>query len=109
MTSLLTKFNTWMKILVNTTKLSLQTLKCIASNASKLKRRVLEGRVERHLSKTKFKHYIGPPKQDRKQSIKNKNNMSLSFHFDLFSGCWFVGLSVFRDFRMFTYISRITR
>ena len=29
---------------------------------------------------------IGPPKKDRKQSIKNKNNRSLSFHFDLFSG-----------------------
>ena len=38
--------------------------------------------------------YIGPQKQHRKQSIKNKNNRSLSFHFDLFSGCWFVGLSV---------------
>ena len=25
---------------------------------------------------------IGPPKKDRKQSIKNKNNRSLSFHFD---------------------------
>ena len=35
---------------------------------------------------------IGPPKQDtdRKQSIKNKNNRSLSFYFDLFSGCRFV-------------------
>ena len=32
-------------------------------------------------------NFIGPPKQDRKQSIKNKNNRSLSFHFDLFSGC----------------------
>ena len=31
----------------------------------------------------------------RKQSIKNKNNRSLSFHFDLFSGYWFVGLSAF--------------
>ena len=40
---------------------------------------------------------IGPPKQDRKQSIKNKNNRSLSFHFDLFSGCRFVRLSVFSD------------
>ena len=37
--------------------------------------------------------YIGPPKQDRKQSIKNKNNKSLSFHFDLFSGCRFVRFS----------------
>ena len=53
--------------------------------------------------------FIGPPKQDRKQSIKNKNNRSLSFHFDLFSGCPFIGLSVFPDFRMFAYISRITR
>ena len=36
------------------------------------------------------KRYIGPPKRDRKQSIKikNKNNRSLSFHFD------FLGLSV---------------
>ena len=42
--------------------------------------------------------YIGPPKQDRKQSIKNKNNKSLSFHFDLFSGCWFVRLSFFLIF-----------
>ena len=25
---------------------------------------------------------VGPPKKDRKQSIKNKNNRSLSFHFD---------------------------
>ena len=31
---------------------------------------------------------IGPPKKDRKQSIKNKNNRSPSFHFD------FLGLSV---------------
>ena len=38
---------------------------------------------------------IGPPKQDRKQSIKNKNNRSLSFHFDLFSGCRFIGFSGF--------------
>ena len=45
--------------------------------------------------------YIGPPKQDRKQSIKNKNNRSLSFHFDLFSGCRFVGLSVFPDFLLY--------
>ena len=52
---------------------------------------------------------IGPPKQDRKQSIKNKNNRSLSFHFDLFSGCrfvglsvcWFVGLPVFPNFRLY--------
>ena len=42
---------------------------------------------------------IGPPKQDRKQSIKNKNNRSLSFHFDLFSGCWFVDLLVCRFVR----------
>ena len=41
------------------------------------------------------KSLIGPPKQDRKQSIKNKNNRSLSFHFDLFSGCWFVRFSGF--------------
>ena len=40
-------------------------------------------------------YIIGPPQQDRKQSIKNKNNRSLSFHFDLFSGCRFVGLSGF--------------
>ena len=45
--------------------------------------------------------YIGPPKKDRKQSIKNKNNRSLSFHFDLFSGCWFVRLSVFPDFHLY--------
>ena len=38
---------------------------------------------------------IGPPKQVRKQSIKNKNNRSLSFHFDLFSGCRFVRFSGF--------------
>ena len=38
---------------------------------------------------------IGPPKQDRIQSIKNKNNRSLSFHFDLFSGCRFVRFSRF--------------
>ena len=44
---------------------------------------------------------IEPPKKDRKQSIKNKNNRSLSFHFDLFSGCWFVGLSVFPDFHLY--------
>ena len=25
---------------------------------------------------------VGPPKKDRKQSIKNENNRSLSFHFD---------------------------
>ena len=37
----------------------------------------------------------------RKQSIKNKNNRSLSFHFDLFSGYWFVGLSAFLDFRLY--------
>ena len=49
---------------------------------------------------------IGPPKQDRKQSIKNKNNRSPSFHFDLFSGCRFVRFS---GFSMFPYISRITR
>ena len=42
--------------------------------------------------------FIGPPKQDRKQSIKNKNNRSLSFHFDLFSGCRFVR---FPDFRLY--------
>ena len=46
-------------------------------------------------------HSIEPPKQDRKQSIKNKNNRSLSFHFDLFSGCRFVGLSVFPDSRLY--------
>ena len=40
-------------------------------------------------------YIIGPPKQDRKQSIKNKNNRSLSFHFDLFSGCRFVRFSGF--------------
>ena len=44
---------------------------------------------------------IGPPKQDKKQSIKNKNIRSLSFHFDLFSGCPFVRLSVFPDFRLY--------
>ena len=33
---------------------------------------------------------IGPLKKDRKQGIKNKNNRSLSFHFDFFSGCGFV-------------------
>ena len=44
---------------------------------------------------------IGPPKKDRKQSIKNNNNRSLSFHFDLFSGCRFVGLSVFPDFHLY--------
>ena len=44
---------------------------------------------------------IGPPKQDRKQSIKNKKNRSLSFHFDLFSGCWFVGSSWFSDVRFY--------
>ena len=38
-------------------------------------------------------------KEDRKQSIKS--NRSLSFHFDLFSGCPFVGLSVFPDFRLY--------
>ena len=48
-----------------------------------------------------FPKHVGPPKQDRKQSIKNKNNRSLSFHFDLFSGCWFVGLSAFPDFRLY--------
>ena len=36
---------------------------------------------------------VEPPKQDRKQSIKNKNDRSLSFHFDLFSGCPFVRFS----------------
>ena len=38
--------------------------------------------------KVKTEGPIGPPKKDRKQSIKNKNNRSLSFHFD------FLGLSV---------------
>ena len=40
---------------------------------------------------------IGPPKKDRKQRIKNKNNRSLSFHFD-FWVCGFVTLSVFSGF-----------
>ena len=44
---------------------------------------------------------VGPPKKDRKQSIKNKNGRSFSFHFDLFSGCWFVGMSVFPDFHLY--------
>ena len=42
---------------------------------------------------------IGPPKEDRKQSIKDKNNRSLSFHFDFLglSVCGFVVLSGFLD------------
>ena len=40
---------------------------------------------------------IEPPKKDRKQSIKTKTNRSLSFHLDLFSGCWFVHFSGFLD------------
>ena len=53
---------------------------------------------------------VGPSKKDRKQSIKNKNNRSLSFHFDLFSGCRYVGLSVFPDFHLYLnnyFIKRI--
>ena len=51
--------------------------------------------------------FIGPPKKDRKQSIKIKNNRSLSFHFD------FLGLSVlsgFSDFPLYLnnfFIKRI--
>ena len=44
------------------------------------------------------KSYIGPPKKDRKQSIKNKNNSSLSFHFD-FLGLWLCDFV--RFFRIF--------
>ena len=42
---------------------------------------------------------IGPPKKDRKPSIKNKDNSSLSFHFDFLglSVCGFVRLSGFSD------------
>ena len=43
---------------------------------------------------SKSKHYW-TAKEDRKQSIKNKNNRSLSFHFDSFSGCRFVRFSRF--------------
>ena len=42
--------------------------------------------------------FVGPPKKDRKQSIKNRNNRSLSFHFD-FLGlpvCGFVTLAFVR-------------
>ena len=46
-------------------------------------------------------YIIGPPKKDRKQSIKTKTNRSLSFHFDLFSGSWFVGLFVCPFFWIF--------
>ena len=51
-------------------------------------------------SPTYIKRIIGPPKKDRKQSIKNKNDRSLSFHFDFLglSICGFVALSVFSGF-----------
>ena len=48
-----------------------------------------------------FSQLVGSPKKDRKQSIKAKTNRSLSFHFDLFSGCWFVGLLVCPVFWIF--------
>ena len=38
-----------------------------------------------------YMYIVGPPKKDRKQSIKNKNNRSLSFHID------FLALSGFSD------------
>ena len=66
-----------------------------------------------HVTYTLFKkscsHFIGPPKKDRKQSIKNKNNRYLSFHFDFLglSVCGFVRLSVFSGFS--DVPSRITR
>ena len=44
---------------------------------------------------------IGLPKQDRKQSIKDKNNRTLSFHFDLFCGCPFIGFLGFSDVRLY--------
>ena len=52
---------------------------------------------------------IGPPEKDRKQSINNKNNSYLSFHFDFFGfvRLWpygFMALSVcpfFPDFPLY--------
>ena len=43
------------------------------------------------LRKVYLPKHVGPPKKDRQQSVKNKNNRSLSFHFDFFG---FVALSV---------------
>ena len=48
---------------------------------------------------------IGPPKKDTKQSIKNKNNRSLSFHFD-FLGLWLCPFV--RFVRIFPYMSITT-
>ena len=45
---------------------------------------------------------VGPPKKDRKQSIKNKNIRFLSFHFDFLCLwlCPFVRLSVLSGFSL---------
>ena len=50
--------------------------------------------------KVKTEGPIGLPKKDKKQSIKSKNNRSLSFHFDFWVGL-FVALSIFCFFRIF--------
>ena len=47
---------------------------------------------------------IGPLKKDRKQSIKNKNNRSLCFHFDFFPD---VGLCGFLDVPLYSRVAYI--